>query len=131
MGQAYFIDAPIADQRPFYYDFDGSGDNTFDIVPPAIAGASWIATRRQSDPAKRTNLAFDLPGGADVFIMFTTQATVPAWITGAGFSDTGIVGQWRDDSPKLVGYSLYKRTVAAGAHLTLASSAIDYVVLFK
>ena len=131
VGPAYFIDAPIADQRPFYYDFDGSGDNTFDVVPPAVVGAGWIATRRQSDPAKRTNLAFDLPSGADVFIMFTTQATVPAWISAAGFADTGVAGQWRDNGPKLVAYSLYERRFAAGSHVALASSAIDYVLLIK
>jgi len=130
-GSAYFIDAPIADQRPFYFDFDGTGDNTFDVVPAAVAGASFIATRRQSDAVKRTDLAFDLPTGADVFIMFTKQAVVPSWITGAGFTDTGAAGRWRDNSPKLVDYSTYKRTFAAGSHVALATSAIDYVVLVK
>jgi beta-galactosidase len=131
VGQAYFIDLPIADQRPFYFDFDNTGDNSFDVVPSAAAGASFIATRRQSDAAKRTDLAFDLPTGADVFIMFTKQASVPAWITGAGFTDTGNTGLWRDDTPALVDYSLYKKTFAAGSHVMLTTSAIDYVVLIK
>jgi len=130
-GQAYFIDTAIADQWPFYYDFDSTGDNTFDTVPSAVAGASWIATRIQSATAKRTDLAFDLPNGADVFIMFTSQTAVPSWITAAGFADTGATGQWRDNSPKLVAYSLYKKTFAAGSHVALTTSAIDYVVLVK
>jgi hypothetical protein len=131
VGQAYFIDTPIAAQRPFYFDFDGTGDNTFDSVPASIVGASWITTRRQSDPAKRTDLAFDLPAGADVFILFTRQATIPSWITAAGFADSGVTGQWRDNTMKLVDYLLYKRTLSGGAHVALASSAIDYVVLIK
>jgi beta-galactosidase len=131
VGQAYFIDTPIAAQRPFYFDFDSTGDNTFDVVPPVLAGASFIATRRQSDAAKRTDLAFDLPAGADVFIMFTRQASVPSWITAAGFADSGVTGQWRDNSVKLVDYLLYRRTFASGAHVALATSAIDYVVLIK
>jgi hypothetical protein len=130
-GNAYFIDVPVADQRPFYFDFDSTGDNTFDVVPAAASGASWIATKRQSDPLKRTDLAFDLPNGADVFILFTKQSTVPAWISGGGFSDTGAAGQWRDNTPQLVDYSLYKKTFAAGSHVTLATSAIDYLVLVK
>jgi hypothetical protein len=67
----------------------------------------------------------------EVFILFTKQATVPAWITSAGFTDTGVAGQWRDDNLKLVATSLYKRSVTAGTHVALTSTAIDYVVLIK
>jgi beta-galactosidase len=130
-GPAYFIDVPVADQRPFYCDFDSTGDNTFDVVPSAAQGASFVSTKIQSDPAKRTDLAFDLPNGADVFVMFTKQPAAPAWISGAGFTDTGAAGRWRDNSPKLVDYSLYKKTFPAGAHVALTTSAIDYVVLVR
>jgi beta-galactosidase len=130
-GAAYFIDAPIADQLPFYYDFDGSGDNTFDVVPVAAVGASFITTRIQSDPKKQTSLAFDLPSGADVFVLFTKQASAPTWVTAAGFTDTGATGRWRDNAPKLVDYSLYERTFPPGAHVALSTSAIDYVILVR
>ena len=130
-GPAYFIAAPIREQVPFYLDFDGTGDNTFDTLPAAIVGASWVATRRQSDAAKRTDLAFDLATAANVFILITKQATVPSWITSAGFTDTGTTGQWRDNDLKLVSTALYKHTFAAGAHVKLTSSAIDYVVLIE
>ena len=130
-GPAYFIDAPIWDQRPFNLDFDGSGDNSFDVVPAAATGASWIATKRQSDSAKRTNLAFDLTSSADLYIVLTRQGSTPAWVTAAGFTDTGVTGQWRDNSPKLVNYALYKRSVAAGDHVTLQPTTMDYVVLVK
>jgi hypothetical protein len=130
-GPAYFIDAPIAEQRPFYFDFDGTGDNSFDVVPSIVAGARWITTKRQSDAAKRTDLAFDLRTGADVFLMFTKQPTAPAWITGAGFVDTGVTGKWRDNSLALVDFALYKKTFAAASHVSLTTSPIDYVVLVK
>ncbi len=130
-GPAYFVDTPIADQTPFYLDFDGTGDNTFDVVPAAAAGASFIATRRQSDATKRTDLAFDLPTGATVSVMFTKQATAPAWLASAGFTDTGASGRWRDNSPALVNYALYSHVFAAGAHVALATTSIDYVVLVQ
>ena len=42
-----------------------------------------------------------------------------------------MTAQWRDNTPKLVNYALYKRSVAAGDHVTLQPTAIDYVVLVK
>jgi hypothetical protein len=128
---AYFINKAVADQRPFYWDFDGTADNTFDVVPSVVSGASWIATRRQSDSARTTRLAFDLTAAATVYIMATKQSATPAWITNAGFADTGVTGRWRDNGLKLVSYKLYRRSFASGAHISLGSSAIDYVVLVK
>jgi beta-galactosidase len=130
-GPAYVINDPIWDQRPFNLNFDGTGDNSFDVVPSAVTGASWIATRRQSDSTALTNLAFDVTATADLFIMFTKQASTPSWVTTAGFTDTGVTGQWRDNTPKLVATSLFKRSVAAGTHVSLQPTAIDYVVLIK
>lgn len=128
---AFFINTPVADQRPFYCDFDGSGDNTFDVLPSAVVGASWITTRRQSDSTKRTNLAFDMNSAGDVYVMATKQSATPSWISAAGLVDTGASGKWRDNNLRLVDFKLYKKTFSAGAHVSLASSAIDYVVLVK
>jgi len=128
---AFFINKPLFDQRPFYWDFNGSADNTFDVIPAELSGAHWIATRRQSDPARTTSLSFDLTAAADVYVMFTRQASTPAWITSAGLVDTGVRGRWRDNAMKLVDYRLFKRSFAAGSHVSLGSSAIDFVVLVK
>lgn len=130
-SRAYFINKPIADQRPFYWDFDSTGDNTFDFVPALVAGATWIATKRQSDAAKTTRLAFDLTAAATVYIMATKQATTPGWIVSAGFTDTGVTGRWRDNNLRLVSYKLYKRSFGGAARVSLGSSPIDYVVLIK
>jgi hypothetical protein len=100
-------------------------------VPSIVAGASWIATRRQSDSTKTTKLAFDLTTAATVYIMATRQATTPGWITSAGFTDTGVTGRWRDNSLKLVSYKLYRRSFSSSARVSLGRSPIDYVVLIK
>ena len=129
---ASYINTPPYDQRPFYRDFDGSGDNTFDVVPAELSGAlGWIATKRQSDSGRTSNIAFDLTADADIYVMFTRQATVPSWIVAAGFSDTGASGKWRDNNIKLVDYQLYRRSFPAGSHVSLGSSSIDFVILVK
>jgi parallel beta-helix repeat protein len=129
---AFFINTPISDQRPFYRDFDGTGDNTFDTIPSELSGAvGWIATKRQSDSARTSDISFDLTADADVYIMFSRQSTTPSWITDAGFSDTGVSGRWRDDSITLVDYQLFKASFAAGSHVALASSPIDFVIIVR
>jgi beta-galactosidase len=128
---AFFINREVMDQHPFYWDFDGNGDNTFDVVPAAVSTAGWIATKRQSDSSKTTNLSFDLTSAANIYIMFTDPGSIPSWITAAGFTDTGVTGKWRDNSPKLVNYRLFTRSFAGAAHVALSSSVIDYVVLVK
>ncbi len=129
---AFFINRSIREQEPFYRDFDGTGDNTFDTIPAELAGAvGWIATKRQSDSAKTSNITFDVTADADVYIMFTKQTTAPSWIIQTGFVDTGVSGQWRDDSIALVDYELFKASIVAGAHVALGSSPIDFVIIVK
>jgi beta-galactosidase len=129
---AFFINVPLADQRPFYWDFDSDGDNSFDAVPAELAGpAGWIATRRQSNPDKTSSISFDLTADADVYIMFTRQPSVPSWITDAGFTDTGVTGRWRDNSLRLVSYQLFKTSFTGGTHVGLGSSPIDFVIVVK
>ena len=112
-------------------NFEGIGDYSFDVVPSVLAGAGWIATKRQSDTTKTTNLTFDLPFGADIYIMITTQPSIPAWITTAGFTNTGVVGKWRDNNLRLVDYQLFKQTFPVGAHVALGSSSVDFIILVK
>lgn len=129
---AFFINTPLRAQGPFYRDFDGTGDNTFDTIPGELSGAvGWIATKRQSDSVRTSDIAFDLTADADVYVMFTRQGTTPSWITAAGFSDTGVSGRWRDDSIQLVDYQLFKASFAAGSHVALGSSPIDFVIIVK
>jgi beta-galactosidase len=129
---AFFINTPPRDQRPFYRDFDASGDNTFDVVPAELSDAlGWIATKRQSDPAKTSSISFDLTADTDVYIMFTRQASTPSWITDAGFTDTGVLGKWRDNSIRLVDYQLFKSSFASGTHVALGSSSIDFLIIVK
>ena len=129
---AFFINTPVYDQRPFYRDFDGSGDNAFYVIPAELSGAvGWIATKRQSDSSKTSNVSFDLTADADVYLMFTSQTTTPQWIIDNGFSDTGVTGRWRDNNIKLVDYQLFKASFSAGTHVALGSSPIDFLILVK
>jgi beta-galactosidase len=127
---AYFIDIPAHDQWGFYYDFDGNGDNSFDVVPKPAAGAGWIATRRQSDPSLATTISFSLTKDADVYVMFGKQAPLPSWLAD-GFHDTGVSGKWRDNYLRLVGYRLFQRTCRAGESLKLGGAPVDFVTLVK
>jgi len=127
---AYFIDIPVHDQWGYYCDFDSNGDNSFDTIPTRMAGASWIATKRQSDPAQASTVTFSLRDDADVHVMLTRQTKVPAWV-GTQLHDTGLTGQWRDNNLHLVDYQLYGGRFPAGTTLRLGGSAIDFVILVR
>jgi beta-galactosidase len=131
---AFFIDDEARDQWPFHHEFDGTADNTFDILPDAVRGARWIATRRLSKPEARTDLSFRVAGesaGASIYVMGSESPELAARLTGAGFSDTGVRGRWRDDALQLVPYRLYVLDVHGGDRVTVPGATADYVVLVK
>jgi beta-galactosidase len=128
---AYFINQPIQSQWPVYYQCDGNADNSFDTIPDALAGARWISTRRQSQTPTGLSFAIKDRAGADVFILASRQASPPAWLAAAGFSASGISGAWRDNGMNLVPYDVYGKRFPAGASVSLAGSAIDFVVLVR
>jgi hypothetical protein len=129
---AFYIRTPLTDQFPIYHDFDGTGDNTLDVVPSVLAGADgWIATKRQSDAPKATTLSFTMATTGDVYVMFSKQAGVPAWLTAAGFVNTNASGKWRDHELLLTDYQVYKKTVGGGTRVTLGGTAVDYLVVVK
>jgi hypothetical protein len=47
----------VQEQWPFYAEFDGTADNTFDTLPQEVSGAGWIATGRMSKPENRGPLS--------------------------------------------------------------------------
>ncbi|MBW8782777.1 MAG: DUF2020 domain-containing protein [Verrucomicrobia bacterium] len=149
---AVFIDRAIEAQGPVYTDVDGSSDNTFDLLPAVIDGASWIATRRLSDPALKTNLGFRLnpaSKGATVFVLFSTgthpvitlkpqepavAAAAEAFarsLTAAGFKPTDSKTIWRDHGLNRTDAALWSRPLAPGEALSLPGETLDYVVLLK
>ena len=149
---ALFIDRPIAPQAPFYRAVDGSSDNTFDLLPAAIAGASWIATPRLSDPAKATDLSFTIrPGGpgAVVTVMLSTgtfptvtlrprdsniaaaAGALTAELAKAGFIDLTSPAVWRGHDLERADAALWQKTVAPGETVTIPRQVLDYVVLIK
>jgi beta-galactosidase len=151
-NEAVFIDRPIEAQGPVYYDVDGQSDNTFDTLPEEAKGASWIATRRLSDPANKTDLSFRVsPGskGVKVMVLFSvgtypaiTLKKTNAGIVGAaarfsqslaalGFKNSAKPAVWRDHDVERTDAALWSRSMRAGETLTLPGETLDYVVLIK
>lgn len=125
---AYYIDQPVQPQWSFYY---GDASNELDEIPAVLSGASWIATRRLSDPANRTNIRFTIVRDADVYVMAAGDGPMPDFLAQDDFTDAGIGGEWRDDRRTLVRYRLYRKRVASGKAVTIREAGMDYLVLVK
>ena len=130
---ADLIAGPVEAEWPFYDNFDGTGDNTFQNIPAALKGAGWITMGRPTKPAAQTTLTFTLApdaGPTDIFLLMTDTPAHPAPIP-AGYTDTGAAGVWRDNQLNLVPYTLLRRTVGGGQTVFIPSFASDYLVLVK
>jgi hypothetical protein len=129
---AFYVRTPLQDQFPIYHDFDGNGDNSLDLVPAVLADADgWIATKRQSDASQASTLSFTLATSGEVYVMFSKQAGVPAWLSAAGFVNSGASGQWRDNDLLLTDCQVHQKRVEAGASVALGGSAVDFLVVVK
>jgi beta-galactosidase len=131
---AYFVDTEVRDEWPFYYEFDGSADNTFHRLPAELKGARWISTRRLSKPEARTDLSFSLVPGtaaAKVFVLFSDGAPLEAGLERAGFRDAGIAGQWRDNDLRLVAFRAWAKDAKGGDRIQVPGATGDYVVLIR
>jgi len=146
---AVFIDRPVESQGPFYYDVDGSSDNTFDILPAQVEGAAWIATRRLNDPNMKTDLSFRLNEDATVYVLYSTgtfpkitlrkpneemqsaAAALAKTLSDAGFQDTGVKTTWRGHDLVLANCNLWSRPSKSGETITIPGRTLDYVILIK
>jgi beta-galactosidase len=128
---AVFVDQPVQEQWPFYAEFDGTADNTFDTLPEEVKGAGWIATGRMSKPENRGPLSFTAAAAADVFVIGSEASVLDQALLRAGFEATGRTGRWRDDALALVPYRLFRREVKAGDRVTIPAVTADFVVLVK
>jgi beta-galactosidase len=141
----YFIDRPIAEQEPFYYDFDSTGDNTWDQIPAELKGARWIATRRTGKPESRTGITFraDPAGsGITVSIIYTVTGTrtgphtaiamlFERTLSAFGFEPTPISGLWRDNALQLVKFAVVRKRIAPGETVSVPGEVLDYVILIS
>jgi hypothetical protein len=131
---AFFIDDEVRDEWPFYCEFDGSADNTFHSLPPALEGARWISTRRLSKPQCRSDLSFKLregAGPAQIYVVFTEGAPLEAALAAAGFRDANLTGRWRDNELRLVGFRAWVKDAKGGDKISVPGATADYVVLVK
>jgi beta-galactosidase len=130
-NRAVFIDQPAQAQWPFYAEFDGTADNTFDLLPEEVKGAGWIATGRMSKADRRTTLHFTAGADAEVFVMGSEASALDQALRRAGFEATGRTGRWRNDALALVPYRLFRREVAKGDRVSIGPVTADYVVMVK
>jgi hypothetical protein len=126
-----FIEQPVQAQWPFYSEFDGTADNTFDLVPEEVEGAGWISTARMSKPEMRGAISFTADAAADVFVMGSEASALDQVLRRAGFEATGRTGRWRNDALSLVPYRLFRRSVVKGDKVSIAPVTADFVVLVK
>jgi len=149
VNPAIFIDRPIEAQGPFYYDVDGSSDNTFDELPEELKGAKWIATKRLSDAYNATDLTFKLSHAANIYVMHSTgihpahtlhapnmavvgeSAALEKDLKKAGFVDAGLNGIWRGHDLWLANSNTMKLKAKAGDKITIPAHTLDYVILVK
>ena len=130
---ADFVAEPVAAEWPFYDNFDGTGDNTFQSIPAALTGAEWITLGRPTKPGAQTTLTFTLApnaGPTDIFLLMTAAPGPPAPVP-TGYTDTGTAGFWRDNQLDLVPYRLFCRTVSGGQTVFIPSFTQDQLVLIK
>lgn len=146
---AVYIDRPVEDQGPFYYEVNGRSDNTFDVIPDPAKGASWIATKRLSRDRNKTDLSFRLTKPAEVYVVYST-GTFPAHtlkkpdegmiaaaaalkkdLAEKGFADTGITAIWRGNDMWFADCGLLKCEAKTGDEIVIPGQALDYVVLIK
>jgi hypothetical protein len=128
---AVFVDQPVQEQWPFYAEFDGTADNTFDTLPEEVTGAGWIATGRMSKPENRGPLSFTAAAAADVFVIGSEASVLDQALRRAGFEATGRTGRWRNDALALVPFRLFRRAVKAGDRVAVPAVTADFVVLVK
>jgi beta-galactosidase len=149
---AHFIDRSVESQGPVYTDVDGSSDNTFDILPKEVEGASWIATRRLSDPNLQTDLAFRINPtvkGATIFVLFSTgdypmgtlkqpdleirnaADRMRESLAVAGFKPTGTTAVWRDHMLNRAYAELWIRMAKHGEAMSLPGQCLDSVVMLR
>jgi len=129
---AYYMDMPVKPQWPVYYDFDSTADNSLNLIPGKLQGATWLALRRVTKQGQATDISFTLAKPATVSVLCTKQDTPPAWLTAAGFNEvTAGPIDWRGNDMTLVPAQLYSQHFAAGKSVKLPLGDRDTLILFN
>jgi beta-galactosidase len=130
-NSVYYMDMPLKAQWPFYYDLDSTADNSLDLIPDALQGATWLALSRVTKPGKATDVSFTLTKPATIYVMTTKQNKEPGFVP-ANFKEVDVGPlSWRGDDLILVPAQLYSRHVAARESVKLSLGDRDALVLMK
>jgi beta-galactosidase len=129
---AYYMDMPVQAQWPIYYDLDSTADNSFNDVPAACQGATWITTHRVTKSGMATALSFTVTGNATIYVMCTDTGSTPTFLTSSGFTETSDADLvWRDNNLNLVPAQLFSRQVTSGQAVTIPAADRDALVMFQ
>jgi hypothetical protein len=128
----YYMDMPVQPQWPFYYDLDSTADNSLDLIPHALQGASWLALRRVTKTGEATDVSFTVTKAATVYVMTTKQDAQPDFVADASFRKVNTSPlSWRGNDLILVPARLFSRHVAVGESVKLSLGDRDALVLLK
>jgi len=140
-NQSYFLAVQPKDGWPVYWGWGANDNNTYDVLPSVLSSNvdGFIATRNQGGTGFNTSMSFTVnviapATSVTVYVMFTpgTNPVVPAWITNAGFTNTGVTANWHGNSTKLWPAQIYSRTYTSNSTVSFSSmTAGDAVVLIK
>ena len=98
-NRAVFIDQPAQAQWPFYSEFDGTADNTFDLAARGGRGRGLDQHRpHEQARARGARSSFTAGAPAEVFVMGSEASALDQALRRAGFEATGRTGRWRDDA---------------------------------
>ncbi len=122
---ALLIAQEVRAQWPFYSEFDGTADNTFDRLPAGTEGAYWISTPRLGKPGHRTRIGFKLRADADVFVMATEAGPGPPFVR------MEAACTWRNNDLRLVPCRLFRHAGSSGERVAVPPAPGDYVVLVR
>jgi beta-galactosidase len=144
-----YLGAPAMAQGPVYRDVDGASDNTFDELPRELLAGGRLLTRRLSDPALRTDLAFTPTREATVSLLFSTglfpaftlrppdaairdaAQRMRAAVRARGFRPLPTPLRWRDHDLNLAFAEAWTRRFGPGERVEIPGETLDYVVLIR
>ena len=97
---AYYMDMPIHEQWPIYYDLDSNADNSWSTIPPEIEKRDLIALRRvtvqavlanqarsEADADQSTIFPFTATKAENIYIMATQTDAPPAFAASGQFKE--------------------------------------------
>lgn len=128
----FYMEMPAHAQWPIYYDLDSTADNSWDVLPPELEGATWIALRRVTKEDQATEIGFTATRAMKVYVMTTESSTPPPFVSNGKFKPAApSTPRWRDNALLLVPTQLFVHEAAAGEMVRIPLGDRDALVLLR